>query len=851
MVGEHTIQTETQQQFPCLSNFSPLFQKMARAQSLSHWQEEVDNGNEWMELPEPEPKSPPARVSDEEEYSPGTDYGSSPGSDYAPSWAGSDDDESDVDVHGREPRPQPRPPQPSNQDEGKEQDDQQDEDQPDDQVHLRCGPSGPEWVIDELSLPCPCGHLIKRKRLARHMGTCAIQPCPLRHVRSAAKRVVCVKRIDQKRAECPACRKAIKASDKEVSLAKAQARHFSKAHREMPSTERAEVGRTIFKKVNVLVARTVSAALQLQIPLQSEEYEATKHERQRHGGRQPQTSQTTEEEELLRKSMGSHPEPQELFLVDALFVRQERPAKSTMSTLRSFEKALGLKLTDWRQLIAVAGHRSRAREVLTDIYRRSADLGYVTSHSVRRYLDFITGHLAETHDGHQWRPLVLSFKDLIISVMKENRWRVEEARGRRERNHVTEKRLDYPTRVRIERAATKKLTEEMKTPLPTDQKRLRQKAVYVRQAAYVALCVNQAHRTGVYQNLTCDEFQKPAETPTGLTVIHIGGKTRKRYRTVEVPVKKRLHRIISWYVEHLRPTLLRKADDATLFPYLNTWDPKLLDLKIQDIQDIDYPNIMRGNHSRRHHVQLGHGMHDDGHLKGTNVSELASLRCHSYQTATSRYDWRNKAVRASRADKAYRQSANRLYGIDEETSEEENESPTQSDDADMMDDIAATLPTTSGRKRRYTDVYTFSSSDEAGPSRQSPPPEEALQSREPSPPPEEQLPSREPSPPSEPRQGQLSLHDREELTGLLVDEEVLPFVRSEEMKDVGHSRTGKAWSLVERATVQLAISKKLMGKVSGSTKEERIQHFLESRPGWNILRRGVKVFLAQVYKCRE
>ena len=69
-----------------------------------------------------------------------------------------------------------------------------------------------------------------------------------------------------------------------------------------------------------------------------------------------------------------------------------------------------------------------------------------------------------------------------------------------------------------------------------------------------------------------------------------------------------------------------------------------------------------------------------------------------------------------------------------------------------------------------------------------------------------------------------------------MDQDVLPFV--------------KAWGIVERATIQLAVSNKILGKKQGMTIEERVGEFLYSRSGWNVQRRGAKFFIAQMYKCR-
>ena len=272
----------------------------------------------------------------------------------------------------------------------------------------------------------------------------------------------------------------------------------------------------------------------------------------------------------------------------------------------------------------------------------------------------------------------------------------------------------------------------------------------------------------------------------------------------------------------------------------------MIDLNIEEIANIPYPRLLRGNHSRRHDVQMAHALDDEGKLEGTNVRELATLRCHSVSTVSKSYDVRNKVVRAARAAQALRKSANRAFGIaDCQTDKEEEEEEVSTwgagdseltpnpeitgelgltasawegagdgEDASEDDSVLDTLPCSSGQ-RKFREVY--SSSDEESTAA-------ALQ---------------------------LQLNDTEEETGLKVDEHLLPFLRDTTVqRGGGHRRTGVAWSRAERATLGLAPSKKIFGKRSDTTLEDRVEEFPRSRPGWDMKKRGVKIFIAQLYKCR-
>ena len=111
--------------------------------------------------------------------------------------------------------------------------------------------------------------------------------------------------------------------------------------------------------------------------------------------------------------------------------------------------------------------------------------------------------------------------------------------------------------------------------------------------------------------------------------------------------------VTMWYMENVRPSLIKAGEESKkLLPHLNVWDSRLVDLKIKELEHIPYHRLLRGNRSRRHHVQLSHGLDEDNHLEGTDVREFATLRCHSEATAARFYDLRNKAIWAARANQA-------------------------------------------------------------------------------------------------------------------------------------------------------------------------------------------------------
>ena len=188
----------------------------------------------------------------------------------------------------------------------------------------------------------------------------------------------------------------------------------------------------------------------------------------------------------------------------------------------------------------------------------------------------------------------------------------------------------------------KHLKNKAKESLPDDEAALRRKAVWCRQAIYIAMSINLGHRTGVYQNMTVDEFQRAVETEERTVITHVGGKRRETYKTVQVPVSIKLNHVMKWYVANLQPHLSRNRQSRVLlFPHLNPWDTASLDFGIEEIQDIPYARLLRGNRTRRQNVQLTHELDDHKELQGTNVRELAMIRCHTEAVASKTYDTRN------------------------------------------------------------------------------------------------------------------------------------------------------------------------------------------------------------------
>ena len=110
----------------------------------------------------------------------------------------------------------------------------------------------------------------------------------------------------------------------------------------------------------------------------------------------------------------------------------------------------------------------------------------------------------------------------VDTTIKENSTKVQKAMGEREVRHMTEEVLDYPTRVKLERTVIKHLKNATEGSLPEDEASLRRKAVWFRQACYIAMSVNLGHRTGVYQNMTVDEFQRAVHTDEKIVITHVG-----------------------------------------------------------------------------------------------------------------------------------------------------------------------------------------------------------------------------------------------------------------------------------------------------------------------------------------
>ena len=123
------------------------------------------------------------------------------------------------------------------------------------------------------------------------------------------------------------------------------------------------------------------------------------------------------------------------------------------------------------------------------------------------------------------------------------------------------------------------------------------------------MSVNLGHRTDVYQNMTVHEFERAVDTEDNLVITHVGGKKRGSYKTVQVPVTRKLHRLLQWYVTHLQPHLSRTQQTSfRLFLHLNPWDSGSLDLGIEELDNIPYARLLRGNRTRRQNVQLTHDL---------------------------------------------------------------------------------------------------------------------------------------------------------------------------------------------------------------------------------------------------
>ena len=742
------------------------------------------------------------------------------------------------------------------------------------------GPSGDKWRRLDGKVACPCGMVIDITRVSRHIKQlCKLNPCPLADIREHVKGTCTWMRVSaESRTTCPICEAKITATGK-TTMAKSIGTHISKKHRDLSSRKRQKLRHKVFRHNYVLVASTIQTAVAAGLKLDCEAYDKVAKSRKRHGTSRAQATapsrEESREEHLLRSSTQLHPEPHPLFLVQGLFTSTANPSRSTRSFLMSLEKEMELNVPDWRYVFAVSDARRRLRGHLNDTYAKSPDKGFMTANSLRKFVKFVRGHLAELQDGEDWRQVLEMTRELIEAVIKENSNRVIKARGEREVRHMGESQLQHPDRVLLQRTVIKHMTEKRNQPMPETLGNTRKLAVWFRQAAYIALSVCLGQRTGVFQNLTVQEFREAVETSDGIVINHVGGKTRGTYKTVQIPISHQLHELITWYTIDLQRTLGRSEESSKLLlPHLNPFDTQLMDLKIPEIQHLDYPRLLRGNRTRRYHVQLTHQLDEDNRLKGTTTRELAALRCHSEAVASRSYDARHKASRASRANKSLLKAANRFYGIED----------TEEDGALDESGITETLPSTSSRKR-YKDVYD-SGSDDGTPKKKretvggaydvestgggtstsigdGPPSAPQPADTATAPQPADTATATQPadlggagdgpsSAPSTSAPGPspltTGLGDVEKDTGLVVDEAILPFVRELQSKEAGHNRSGKAWSLMERATLLLAHSR---GVADGKGKEQQVRKFLASRTGWEQQRRPALIFLAQLNKLRR
>ena len=736
------------------------------------------------------------------------------------------------------------------------------------------GPSGPNWERLPGYLACPCGLLVDKKKISRHISeSCRLNPCPLVKIRQNLKDTVTWKRVDaERRATCPKCKKTIKAAAK-TTMARAIATHLCKQHRDLSSRKRDKIRRKMFNKRYVLTAKDVPTAVVTGLKVDSEAFQELQQSQESHGSSRAQATAPSRaesrEEYLLRNSVRVHPEPQSLFTIQGLFAEVAQPSKSTMGFLRAIEREMRLNVLDWRYVFAITENRRRVREHLCEVYQRSGQSGFMRANSLRKYVTFVRGHLAEMTDGNAWRPLVDMMRDLLDAVLKENSQKVDKARGEREVRHITEERLSHPNRMMIEKAVVQSMEKVKAQELPETERNLRRSAVWFRQAAYVALSVNLAHRTGVYEQMTKQEFEDAVQTEDGRVINHIGGKTRGTYRTVQVPIGERLFELIQWYLTQLQPCLGRSEQAGLLlFPHLNAFDPELLNLRIPEIEHLNYQRLLRGNRTRRHNVELATELDERRELEGTNLRELAALRCHTEAVAARSYDARNKARRAARAHKALMRAANKRYGMAESDNDE-----------DMSEDSLDELLSTTKTRKRYATIYSDSDdepqekrhqesglgdagnpstpghSDHGGAGDGPPTPPTAVQSDHggadegTSTPAPSGLAAAGHDAPATPLPPGLSLGDTERDSNLIVDDEILPYVEKiQRSEPASHSRSGKQWTTVERATLLLALN---LGIADGKGKGEKVKRFLQGRPGWNMTARPPLSFQAQLAKLRR
>ena len=102
----------------------------------------------------------------------------------------------------------------------------------------------------------PLRPLIQRSRFARHVRDCTIQPCPIAAIKGSFKEVVALVREGADRRVTCFCDKVVKASEKDVSVAKALALHFTSHHRGMTAGERIENGATFSQTIMFWSRRT-------------------------------------------------------------------------------------------------------------------------------------------------------------------------------------------------------------------------------------------------------------------------------------------------------------------------------------------------------------------------------------------------------------------------------------------------------------------------------------------------------------------------------------------------------------------------------------------------------------------
>ena len=168
--------------------------------------------------------------------------------------------------------------------EGMDDDNASVETEGDEKHEFERGPGGDEWTCDPKMLACPCGILVKKGRVKEHIKcTKEVTPLMLMHKAQSKHLATMVRKGAKRQAKCPACEKPIKASERDVSVQKAIARHFDKCHKGLNKEERKTMREQIFGEGHVLVATNIETAISLKVPLEERKYRAMMHERQRHG----------------------------------------------------------------------------------------------------------------------------------------------------------------------------------------------------------------------------------------------------------------------------------------------------------------------------------------------------------------------------------------------------------------------------------------------------------------------------------------------------------------------------------------------------------------------------------------